>query len=162
MSQITQVEVTRVEAIPTAVIRQVVPQPELPVFLPAACGEVWDFFRKNPGLPRPGRHMALYMDYTGGTGTVEAGAEIPEPLPSAAESGRIRGSSLPAGRVATVTHFGPYPGLSAAHAALRNWCLANGFPPSDTGWEIYGHWEEAWNHNPSQIRTDVFHLLPEA
>lgn len=161
MTSITPVVVSRVEIIHTAVIRKAVPQAELPVFLPAACGEVWTFFQQNSGLPKPGRHLALYTGYADGKGMVEAGVEIPEPLPSTGEINRIQSSSLPAGRVATVTFFGPYPELPAAHSALRNWCAANGYPSAPVGWELYGHWEEAWNHDSSQIRTEVFHLLPE-
>jgi hypothetical protein len=26
-------------------------------------------------------------------------------------------------------------------------------------WEIYGHWQNEWNKDPSQIRTDVYYLL---
>jgi hypothetical protein len=32
-------------------------------------------------------------------------------------------------------------------------------PKELISWEIYGHWEESWNTDPSKIRTDVFHLL---
>jgi hypothetical protein len=26
-------------------------------------------------------------------------------------------------------------------------------------WEVYGHWQDEWNSDPSKIRTDVFYLL---
>ena len=29
-------------------------------------------------------------------------------------------------------------------------------------WEIYGHWRDEWNRDPSKIRTDVFYLLASA
>jgi effector-binding domain-containing protein len=135
----------------TAVIRSRVPPREFARFVPAACGEVWSFFR-SAGLPRPGRHTALYLL----DGFIEVGAEV-----SARFTGneRIRCSQLPGGPVVWTTHFGPYPGLGDAHEAIRDWCARRGCQPAGVCWEIYGHWEESWNTDPSKIRTDVFYLL---
>src|SRR3954470_22935947 len=88
------IELTQSNPITTAVIRSRVPAKELSQFVPAACGEVWSFIRAA-GLPRPGRHMALYLD---AQGTVEVGAEVSEPF---AGNERIHCSELPAGRVVT-------------------------------------------------------------
>src|SRR2546425_4919930 len=71
-----QIELTHSNPIPTAVIRSWVPAKELAKFVPAACGEVWSFIR-SAGLPRPGRHLALYLD---AQGSVEVGAEVSEPF----------------------------------------------------------------------------------
>lgn len=150
-----QVEVRQVPATYTAVIRNRVRKEELPKFIPAACGEVWSFFRSS-GLPKPGRHVSLYLD--DGQGSVEVGAEVREQF---AGNDRIQCSRLPAGRVATTVHFGPYPHLGQAHTAIREWCAQHGHRLSKMSWEIYGHWEESWNTDPSRIRTDVFYLLDE-
>ena len=147
-----QVELTRSKPITTAVVRSRVPAKELAQFVPAACGEVWSFIR-SAGLPRPGRHLALYLE---AQGSVEVGAEVSEPF---AGNARIHCSQLPAGRVVTTVHFGPYGRLSDAHAAIREWCARHGQPCSGVSWEIYGHWDESWNTDPSKIRTDVFYLL---
>jgi effector-binding domain-containing protein len=146
-----QIELTESKPITTAVIRSRVPAAELPRFVPAACGEVWAFVR-SAGLQRPGRHVALYLN----DGLVEVGAEVSEPFTG---NERIHCSQLPRGAVATTVHFGPYPGLRDAHAAIRDWCSRHGRQFASTSWEIYGHWEESWNTDPSKIRTDVFHLL---
>ena len=146
------IELTHSKSIHTAVIRSCVPAKELAQFVPAACGEVWSFIR-SAGLPRPGRHLALYLD---AQGSVEVGAEVSEPF---AGNERVHCSQLPAGRVVTTVHFGPYGGLSDAHAAIREWCAKHGHRCSGVSWEIYGHWEESWNTDSSKIRTDVFHLL---
>ncbi|WP_395746881.1 GyrI-like domain-containing protein [Prosthecobacter sp.] len=148
------VEITKVTAVPTAVIRGRVPQKELPRFVPAACGEVWSFARAA-GLPKPGRHVALYLDRQG---SVEVGAEVSEPF---AGNERVHCSELPAGRVATTAHFGPYSGLGEAHAAIRKWCDDQGLRFQTVCWEVYGHWEESWNADPAKIRTDVFYLLAD-
>jgi effector-binding domain-containing protein len=96
--------------------------------------------------------MALYLD----AGLVEVGAEVSEPF---AGNDRVHCSQLPAGRVATTTHFGPYPRLGDAHSEIRQWCADHGHSLAGICWEIYGHWNESWNTDPSKIRTDVFNLL---
>jgi effector-binding domain-containing protein len=146
--EVTQIDVV---PIPTAVIRDRVPVEELSKFVPAACGEVWKFVRAA-NLPRPGRHTSLYL----ADGVVEVGAEVSEPFTG---NDRVNFSQLPGGRVATTTHFGPYQRLGEAHAAIRQWCEEHGRRRSGVCWEIYGHWDEAWNTDPSKIRTDVFHLV---
>jgi effector-binding domain-containing protein len=150
-----QIELTHSKPITTAVIRDRVPAKELAQFVPAACGEVWSFIR-SAGLPRPGRHLALYLD---AQGSVEVGAEVLEPFVG---NDRVHCSQLPAGRVVTTVHFGPYQRLSDAHAAIREWCARHGHRCSGVSWEIYGHWEESWNTDSSKIRTDVFYLLHES
>src|SRR5258708_5527955 len=95
-----QFELTDSKPTITAVIRSPVPAKELPRFVPAACGEVWSFVR-SAKLPRPGRHLTLYL----ADGSVEVGAEVSEPFTG---NERIHCSQLPAGRVVTTIHFGPY------------------------------------------------------
>ena len=106
-----QIELAIVEPIHTAVIRGRVQPQELARFVPAACGEVWSFVR-SAKLHRPGRHCALYLD---DHGSVEVGAEVSEPFVG---NDRVHCSKLPAGRVATTVHFGPYSLLREAHTAI--------------------------------------------
>ena len=148
-----QIKLTNTKAIPTAVIRDRVQARELSKFVPAACGEVWSFIR-SAGLPRPGRQVALYLD----AGMIEVGAEVSERFVG---NDRVHCSQLPDGRVATTTHFGPYAHLGNAHSEIRQWCAERGHRLSSICWEIYGHWDESWNADPSKIRTDVFHLLED-
>jgi hypothetical protein len=98
--------------------------------------------------------VALYLE----GGLVEVGAEVSEPF-----VGNERGhaSQLPAGRAVTTTHFGPYQRLGDAHSQIRQWCVEHERRLSKICWEIYGHWDESWNADPSRIRTDVFHLLED-
>lgn len=149
-----QIDLTHSDPTPIAVIRGRVPSQELSKFVPAACGEVWNFIRAA-GLPKPGRHVSVYLD---ANGSVEVGAEV-----GAAFDGneRVQCSALPSGRVATTTHFGSYSRLGEAHRAIRQWCEEQGHALTPISWEIYGHWEESWNTDPSKIRTDVFYLLKE-
>lgn len=148
------VEVVRVESVTTAVIRDRVPQRDLARFVPAACGEVWSFVRAA-GLLKPGRHLALYLD---AKGSIEVGVEVSAPFTG---NERIVCSRLPSGLVATIAHFGPYGALGEAHRAIQKWCSAQGQRMTGISWELYGHWKEEWNRDPSKIRTDVSYLLQE-
>jgi effector-binding domain-containing protein len=98
---------------------------------------------------RAGRNVALYWD---GAIRLEAGVEALGPF---VERDEVVRSATPGGLVAAVTFFGPYAGLGAAHAAIRNWAKGNRRQLEGPNWEIYGHWQETWNTDPSQIRTDV-------
>lgn len=148
-----EIKLTNAEPVLTAVIRGRLQPKELSKFVPAACGEVWSFIR-SAGLRRPGRHVALYLD----GGLVEVGAEVSERFVG---NDRVQCSQLPVGRVARTTHFGPYDRLGEAHSEVRQWCAERGHRLSNICWEIYGHWDESWNAEPSKIRTDVFHLLED-
>jgi effector-binding domain-containing protein len=147
-----QIELVRSEAIQTAVIRAQVRAGDLAKFVPVACVEIWSFVRAAK-LPRAGRHLALYLDEQG---SVEVGVEISEPF---AGNDRVHCSRLPAGRVVTTIHFGPYSLLRDAHTAINRWCAERQHRLSSVSWELYGHWQESWNRDSSKIRTDVFHLL---
>jgi effector-binding domain-containing protein len=68
-------------------------------------------------------------------------------------------SATPAGPAATVTHFGAYNRMGPAHAAILEWCKAKGHRLAGPSWEVYGHWQQEWNDNPSLIQTDIFYLL---
>jgi len=146
------IQLTTAEPSPIAAVRSRVAPGELSRFVPAACGEVWTFIRAAK-LPNPGRHVAVYLDRQG---TVEVGAEVAAPFTG---NERVVCSQLPAGRVVTAVHYGPYPRLGDAHRAIGEWCEQHGHVRTGICWEIYGHWDESWNKDPSKIRTDVFHLL---
>src|SRR5580765_6931409 len=123
---------------PTAVVRRRARQQELSKVVPEACGLVWNVLRAQK-VKGAGRHVALYLD---GEINLEVGVELDAPF---AGHGEVVGSSLPAGLVASVVHFGPYQKLCDAHAALRDWCGRNNHKLAAPNWEVYGHWVDAWN-----------------
>jgi hypothetical protein len=137
---------------PTAIVRRRADAHDLPKIIPLSCGAVWNMLRAQQ-IQGAGRHIALYLDCLI---NLEIGVELASPIPS---SGELIGSALPAGPVATTTHFGHYPQLSNAHQAIRNWCAQNNHPLAGLNWEVYGHWEDDWNLHPEKIRTDIFYLL---
>lgn len=147
------VRLQQLKSVPLAVIRRQASAAELARVVPECCGLVWNAVRAQHA--RAGRHVAIYWD---GTIRLEVGVELDGPL---AEQGDVVRSATPAGAVASTTHFGPYGGLGAAHAAIRQWCSANNHRWAGPNWEIYGHWQREWDDDPSRIRTDVFYLLSE-
>ena len=137
---------------PLAVVRRRATVQQLPKVVPDACGLVWGVIRAQH-VKGAGRHVALYL---GDQINLEVGVELETPWPG---HGDVVASALPAGTVATTVHFGPYQRLHEAHQAIRDWCANHGYPLAGPNWDIYGHWLDAWNNDPSQIRTDVFYLL---
>jgi effector-binding domain-containing protein len=145
-----QVNVHHVDSLLTAVIKQRARHAELSKVVPQLCGEVWNFFNVH-SLPRPGRHVALYLN---GVIDLEVGVETTTPISG---DGRVVSSSTPAGLAATATHWGSYDKLHEAHEAIRAHCQANGLTMTGVDWEIYGHWDD----DPSKVRTDIFYLLED-
>jgi effector-binding domain-containing protein len=137
---------------PLAVVRRRAGVRQLPQVVPDACGVVWGVVRARQ-IKGAGRHVALYLD---DEINLEVGVELETPFEG---YGEVVASALPAGRVATTVHFGPYNRLPEAHEAVRDWCANQGHSRAGPNWEIYGHWVDEWNRDPSKIRTDVFYLL---
>jgi effector-binding domain-containing protein len=137
---------------PLAVVRRRASLRELSKVVPEACGTVWNAIRAKQ-IKGAGRHVAIYLD---GQINLEIGVDLDAPL---GDLGDIFGSATPAGTVAATVHFGPYQRLHEAHDAIRLWCVSHGHALAGPNWEIYGHWMDAWNNNPSEIRTDVYYLL---
>ena len=137
---------------PLAVVRRRARSQELAKVVPEACGTVWGVVKAEK-FTGAGRHVAVYWD---DVINLEVGVELDAPF---AGHGEVVGSATPAGAVATTVHFGPYGRLAEAHQAIRRWCANHGYTLAGPCWEIYGHWLDEWNNDPSKIRTDVFYLL---
>jgi effector-binding domain-containing protein len=147
------VQVEHLESVSLAVVRRQARQQDLPRLIPECCGLVWEVVKAQ--RTKAGRHVAICWD---GSIRLEVGVELQGLF---VDDGEVVCSATPAGAVASTTHFGPYGGLGAAHDAIHRWCEANGRQLSGPSWEIYGHWDQAWDADPSRIRTDVFYLLKE-
>jgi effector-binding domain-containing protein len=148
---LSEVQVAHAVSIPLAVVRRQVRASELAKVVPEGCGVVWSLVRARQ--LKAGRHVAVYWDCTI---RLEVGVEMIESIPE--EEDVVR-SATPAGRVASVVHFGPYQQLGMAHQAIRDWCSAHNLQLAGPNWEIYGHWQNDWDADPSRIRTDVFYQL---
>jgi len=145
------VQLLQLESVPLAVVRRQASSSELSRVVPECCGLVWNEVRSQQA--KGGRHVAIYWD---GRIRLEVGVEL---YGAFAEHGEVVRSATPAGAVASATHFGPYQSLGATHDAVRQWCRANHHRLAGPNWEIYGHWQNEWNADPSQIRTDIYYLV---
>ena len=146
------VHIQAVSAQPLAVVRRRAALAQLPQVIPAACGLVWNAIKAQQ-IKGAGRHVALYLD---DVFNLEIGVELEQPIE---DHDPLFASATPAGQVATTVHFGPYPQLHAAHKAIHDWCKTHHHTLAGPSWELYGHWQAAWNTDPSAIRTDIYYLL---
>jgi effector-binding domain-containing protein len=137
---------------PLAVVRRRAGLQELSKVVPDACGVVWGVVRSQK-VTGAGRHVAVYLD---DQINLEVGVELDAPFSG---YGEVVGSATPAGFVVTTTHYGPYGRLHEAHEAIRLWCGKNGQPLAGPNWEVYGHWKDEWNSDPTKISTAVYYLL---
>lgn len=84
--------------------------------------------------------------------------EVGVPVASAVEGDeRVRAGVLPAGRYATVTHIGPYPGLYHATARLLEWGKDQGLTWDMTRTEAGERWGarlELYLNDPSEVPED--------
>jgi len=146
------VRLEQVSSRPLAVVRRRADRHQLSKVVPECCGLVWNVIRSQQ-VPGAGRHVAIYFD---DQINVEVGVELEAPF---AGHGEVVGSSTPSGTAVTTTHFGPYGQLHQAYDAMKQWCQNNGRTVAGPCWEIYGHWQDEWNRDPSKIRTDVYRLI---
>ncbi len=146
------VRLEQLGGLPLAVVRRRATPHELSKVVLDACGTVWNVLRTHQ-VPGAGRHVAVYLD---GQINLEVGVELNGPF---AGVGEVVPSITPPGLVASTTHHGPYGLLHGAHEAIRQWCAKNRYTLAGPNWEVYGHWKDEWNSDPSQIITDVCYLL---
>ncbi len=79
---------------------------------------------------------------------------------------RVREGTLPAGRYASLSHFGGFDGLVGANAALQDWAVAQGLSfDIDKGWwaarlEMY-HTDPRTEPDKTKWETEVSYKLAE-
>ncbi len=143
-----EIQLSNKASSPTAVVAQATTWDEFPQLWRVLLDEVYAFVRGG-GVKQTGHNIMLYRD---DVPNVEVGVQVAGPFVA---SGRVIPSELPAGRVASTVHRGPYDGLGAAHEAVHAWCRANGHGLTRTRWEIYGDWRS----DPAELETEVSYLL---
>ena len=147
-----EIRLENVAAIHTAVVRRKASHEEFVTVVPDACGMVWKVIHSE-NIEGAGRHVAVYLD---DEVNLEVGVLLESPF---AETGDVIASHTPSGLSACTVHFGPYGLLGQAHKAVHDWCTENGYKPHGPCWEIYGHWREEWNQDPSLITTEVYYRV---
>lgn len=134
-----EIELNQRDEVPTAVVRQEVPVPEISAFLGGAFGEVMAAISVAGVFPA-GPPFARYDFIEVPTGdvpetfVVEAGFPVTAPV---APSGRVEPGVLPGGPAAVTIHEGAYQDVSAAYEAVEAWIGAEGMVPAGAPWESY-------------------------
>ena len=146
------IRTAQIPARPTAVVAATTTWDAFPQLWPTLLDEVWAWLRAN-GIDRGCPNVMLYLD---DVPHVEVGVLMLRTFPPL--RGRVVASSLPAGRIATTTHRGPYAELGAAYDALRTWCRERGETPAGPRWELYGPHRD----DPAELTTEVGYLLEPA
>lgn len=83
---------------------------------------------------------------------LEAGIPVAQPF---AAKGRVQNGELPAGKVVSCWHVGPYDGLTAAHAGLQAHLAKNGLKARGGVWEVY--WTDpGMVPDPAKWKTQLF------
>ena len=144
------VSIVATSATPTAVISETTTWERFPTLWSELLDEVWAHVR-GAGV-QAGRNVMVYLD---DVPNVDVGVELEGTL--IAPSGRIVASALPEGRAATAVARGApsHEGIAAAHAAVVEWCEANGHVRTGVRWEVYDHWRD----DPDSFETAVYWLL---
>ncbi|RMF83179.1 MAG: AraC family transcriptional regulator [Planctomycetota bacterium] len=135
-----------------------VPPREFGRFLSDALARVWRALSELESVT-VGPAIARYHGAAGATIEVDAGFPVAEPLQSA-EAYVV--DVLPAGRVATVIHWGSYDTIAESWTALEKWMREQQLVGGATRWEIY--WADASHTaDPSELRTElVWPLIDES
>ena len=117
----------------------------------ALFGEVMEYLNGN-GLAPAGMPFTIYHEMDAERLEMECGM----PVASAVEgTERVRPGELPAGKVATVTHMGPYEQLGQTWSALMKWMEEEGLHAAGAPWEVYVT-VPGEEPDPSKWRTDIF------
>ena len=136
---------------PIVGVRTTAKMSELGQIMGPLFGEVMGHIQRNGQHPA-GMPFAIYHDMNGGEVDVECGIPVSSPIEG---EGRISAGELPAGRVATVTHTGPYEGLRETWAALTEWMSSQGLVPAGAPWEVYVT-DPGAEPDSSKWRTDIY------
>ncbi len=131
----------------------------LPAAFDASYGPVMAALQ-GAGLQPVGAALAVYEGDPMAEFAVEIGFPVDRPLHAAVELDgvHVTASGLPAGRLAVVTHVGPYDQLGAAWGRLMGWGASEQLAPGARYGEIYVT-EPTPDGDPNQLRSDLFLTL---
>lgn len=117
---------------PTAVVRGLVAEEQIPDFLGGVFAEVMEVIQAQGRQPG-GMPFGCYVPTANGV-EIEAG------FPTSAAvtpTGRVVASSLPGGPAIRVLHKGPYDAVTAAYDAAEAWLVDSPWESAGPPWEEY-------------------------
>jgi len=147
-----QTRIEQVQEVHTASVRRRVKMAEIGRVLGGMYAEVMAQVRKE-GASVVGAPFSRYHTRPDASGEVdlEAGMPVSKPIEG---NDRVRPNSLPAGRVASTWHVGPYHELGRTYERLTGWLKQEGLTPNGPSWEIY--WTDpGMQPDPKRWRTQV-------
>ena len=140
-----------IESQPIVGIRTTTSMEEIAQAIGALFGEVMDYLNQN-GLSPAGMPFTIYHEMDRDRLDMECGM----PVASAVEgTERVRSGELPAGKMVTVTHMGPYEQLGQTWSALKDWMEKQGLQAAGAPWEVYVT-DPGAEPDQSKWRTDIF------
>src|SRR5206468_3811315 len=112
--------------------------------------DVWAFVRSSSAIT-PHHNIVLYKGDPGaGPADIEVGVRVARPFSEVSPAG-VHCSSLPAGRVVSAVHVGPYDQMGRTYDALLAFARDGGHEIRGPSWEIYGDWSD----DPSKVETEI-------
>ncbi len=136
---------------PVASIRLTIKAAEVAQNLAVMLPEVMQHLASS-GAQMAGPPFSRYHSLTADTIDIEAGMPVKSPVKG---EGRVKASTLPAGKVAATWHVGPYHDLPKTYAVLEAWMKAQSLESRGPFWEVY--WTDPGiERDPQKWRTQVF------
>jgi effector-binding domain-containing protein len=102
-------------------------------------------------IPMAGPSFGRYFDFSKDHVDMAVGFPV---AASVEDDGRVVAGELPGGRVAVVTHVGPYTQIGAAYRAIEAWIAEHGVASAGPPWEVYVT-GPAQTSDSSTWRTDI-------
>ena len=143
--------ITEIESQPVVGIRATTSMEEIKQVIGALFGEVMEYL-SGIGLAPAGMPFTIYHEMDAERLEMECGMPVASPVEG---TERVRPGELPAGKVATVTHMGPYEQLGQTWSALMKWMEEEGLQPACAPWEVYVT-DPGEEPDQSKWRTDIF------
>lgn len=128
-----EVEVKEIEAQPVVVARAETTPNRIGATFAELAGEVAGSLGRR-SIPTSGPPFGRYFDYSRDHVDMAVGFPVTGPVE---DDGRVVASELPSGRVAVVTHVGPYTQLGGAYRAIEAYVSEHGHESAGPPWEVY-------------------------
>ncbi len=113
--------------------------------------ELMAFFQKNR-IDVTGPPFALYHSWSNTKTAMEVGFPVAAPVRG---GGRVQPVVLPAGKVVTGVHMGPYDKLVETYGKMHKWMTEKGVKPASKMWEVYMTDPEK-EKDPAKFVTQLF------
>ena len=140
-----------IDSQPIVGIRATTTMEEIKEVIGALFGEIMEYFTRN-GIAPAGMPFTIYHEMDAERLEMECGIPVASPVEG---TERVRPGELPAGKVATVTHMGPYEQLGQTWSALMKWVEEEGLQAAGAPWEVYVT-DPGEEPDQSKWRTDIF------